>query len=187
MNIYTDMFVTFFKVGLFTIGGGYAMIPMVENDVVRKKRWLGSEEFIDILAVAQAAPGLFAINMATYISMRIAATREGIRGWLLGLVGSLGVALPSVIVILLIAMFFQSFKNNPWVMRFFMGMRPAVVALILVPCLRMFKTAKISVNNIWIPISACALISFCGISPVLIVLCAVVCGFVYGKMKGGRR
>lgn len=181
------MFITFFKVGSFTIGGGYAMIPMVEADIVNKKKWLNNQEFLDVMAIAQAAPGLFAVNMATYAGMKIANARNDIKGWLLGLTGAIGVAIPSIIVILLIAIFFQSFKDNLWVEKFFMGVRPAVVALILVPCFKMFKTAKIALNNIWIPILACLLISFYGVSPVLIVLCAVVGGYIYGKVKGGRQ
>lgn len=182
-NIYLDMFLTFSKVGLFTIGGGYAMIPLVEKDVVDDNGWLQKEEFMDVLAIAQSAPGLFAVNMATYIGLKISESQKDIKGWLLGLVGSIGVAIPSIIVILLIAMFFQTFKENIWVERFFMGVRPAVVALIAAPCFRMMKTAKITVQNIWIPVVACVLISCFDVSPVWIVLAAIASGYVYGRVK----
>lgn len=191
MNIYFDMFHTFFKVGLFSFGGGYAMIPLVERYLVDQKRWLNKEEFIDVLAIAQATPGLFAVNMATYSGIKIEKNcstssenkQNKTTGWLLGLSGAFGVALPSIVVILLIAMFFREFKEIAWVEHFFMGVRPAVVALIAVPCFRMFKTAKITLHNIWIPVVACLLISCFEVSPVLIILMACLGGYIYGKLS----
>ena len=100
-----QMFATFNKIGAFTLGGGYAMVPIMEKEVVDKNRWLDREEFMDILAVAQATPGLFAIDMAAHIGYKLRGTWGGI-------VGALGVALPSIVSILLVAMFFQAFKDN---------------------------------------------------------------------------
>ena len=168
------MFLTFSKIGAFTLGGGYAMIPLLEKEVVDTKGWLSREEFMDILAIAQSSPGLFAINMASHIGNK----HKGVKG---ALVGSIGVALPSIIAILLIAMFFQTFKDNPWVEKFFMGVRPAVVALILVPCYKMAKTAKLSYHNIWITFTCMFLIAAFGISPIWLVLAALVGGYLWGK------
>jgi chromate transporter len=170
------MFFTFAKIGAFTLGGGYAMVPIMEKEIVDRKQWLTREEFMDILIVAQSTPGLFAINMASHIGNKA-------RGVLGGIIGSLGVALPSIVVILLIAMFFQAFKDNIYIEKIFMGIRPAVVALIAAPCFSMARTAKITLYNVWIPIVACVLITAFGISPIWIILVAGLAGFVWGKVK----
>jgi chromate transporter len=176
MGVISEMFITFAKIGSFTLGGGYAMVPVMEKEIVDKKKWLGKEEFMDILAVAQATPGLFAMNMASHIGYKL-------RGVIGGIVGSLAVALPSIIAILLIAMFFQTFKDNVYVEKIFMGIRPAVVALIAAPCFTMAKTAKINRYNIWIPVVAALLICAFGVSPIWIILAAGIGGFIYGRIK----
>lgn len=174
MNIYTDMFLTFAKIGGFTLGGGYAMVPVMEKEIVDKKHWLAKEEFMDILVVAQSTPGLFAIDMASHIGYKF----KGVLG---GITCALAVAVPSIICILLIAMFFRSFKDNPYVEKFFMGARPAVVALILAPCFTMAKTAKLNRFNFWIPIVCALLICAFGVSPIWCIIAAAVGGFVWGK------
>ena len=171
-----DMFLTFAKIGAFTLGGGYAMVPIMEKEIVDRKGWLTREEFMDILIVAQSTPGLFAINMASHIGNKA-------RGALGGVVGSLGVALPSIVVILLIAMFFRTFKDNIYIEKIFMGIRPAVVALIAAPCFSMARTAKISIYNLWIPIVACILITAFGVSPIWIILVAGLAGYVWGLIR----
>jgi chromate transporter len=176
MGVISEMFITFAKIGSFTLGGGYAMVPVMEKEIVDKKKWLGKEEFMDILAVAQATPGLFAMNMASHIGYKL-------RGVIGGIVGSVAVALPSIIAILLIAMFFQTFKDNVYVEKIFMGIRPAVVALIAAPCFTMAKTAKINRYNIWIPVVAALLICAFGVSPIWIILAAGIGGFIYGRIK----
>ena len=176
MNIYKDLFVTFSKIGGFTLGGGYAMVPIMEKEIVDKKQWLTHEEFIDILVVAQSTPGLFAIDMASHIGYKF----KGIKG---GIVSALGVAGPSIIAILLIAMFFQTFKDNIYVEKFFMGVRPCVVALILAPCFNMAKSAKINWYNAWIPVVCALLICAFGVSPIWCIVAAGVGGYAYGKLK----
>ena len=168
-------FLTFCKIGAFTLGGGYAMIPLLEREVVDKNAWLSKEDFMDIMAVSQATPGLFAINMASHIGNKIG-------GWKLGAVCSLGVALPSIVCILLIAMFFNAFRDNIYIEKIFRGIRPAVVALIVSPCFSMARTAKLDKGTIWIPIVACVLIAFFGVSPIWIILVAIILGYIYGKM-----
>lgn len=170
-----QLFLTFLKVGAFTLGGGYAMVPIMEKEVVDKHEWLSREDFMNILAVSQAMPGLFAMNMASHIGHK----RFGVWG---GIVGTMGVALPSILAILLIAMFFQEFKDNIYVEKAFRGIRPAVVALIAAPVFRMARTAKINLHNLWIPIVACLLIWLLGVSPIWIILAAGVGGYVYGKI-----
>ena len=152
------------------------MVPVMQKEIVDKKGWLASDEFMDILAVSQATPGLFAMNMASHIGYKL-------KGTLGGIVGALAVALPSIIAILLIAMFFQAFKDNIYVEKIFMGIRPAVVALIAAPCFSMARTAKINRYNIWIPVVAALLICAFGVSPIWVILAAGIGGFIYGRMK----
>ena len=174
--MYTQLFTTFAKIGSFTLGGGYSMVPVMQKEIVDKKGWLASDEFMDILAVSQATPGLFAMNMASHIGYKL-------KGTLGGIVGALAVALPSIIAILLIAMFFQAFKDNIYVEKIFMGIRPAVVALIAAPCFSMARTAKINRYNIWIPVVAALLICAFGVSPIGVILAAGIGGFIYGRIK----
>ena len=175
MNLYTDLFLTFAKIGSFTLGGGYAMVQTMEKEVVDKKHWLNHEEFMDTLVVAQSTPGLFAIDMASHIGYKL----KGVKG---GIVGALATAVPSIVAILLIAMFFQTFKDNIYVEKIFMGVRPCVVALILVPCFTMAKKANINRHNWWIPIVSAVLIVAFGVSPIWCILAAGVGGFIYGKV-----
>ena len=116
-----DFFITCNKIGAFTLGGGYAMIPIMEKEFVDNHKWMDKQEFMDIMVVAQTTPGIFAIDMASHIGYKL----RGVWG---GIVGAVGIALPSIIAILVIAMCFRNFKDYPWVEKFFMGVRPAVVA-----------------------------------------------------------
>lgn len=179
MGIYKEMFISFSKIGGFTLGGGYAMVPLMEKEVVDNKQWLGKEEFMDILVVAQSTPGLFAIDMASHIGYKL----RGIKG---GIVGALSVAAPSIVVILLIAMFFHAFNDNIYIEKIFRGIRPAVVALIAAPCFSMARTAKINRHNIWIPVVSALLISAFGVSPIYIILVAGIGGYIYGRLKSGK-
>ena len=176
MNIYTNLFITFAKIGGFTLGGGYAMVPVMEKEIVDKKQWLSKEEFMDILVVAQSTPGLFAIDMASHIGYKF----KGITG---GIVSALAVAAPSIVAILLIAIFFQSFKSNPYVEKFFMGVRPCVVALILAPCFTMAKSAKLNRHNFWIPLVCALLICAFGISPIWCIIGAALLGLIMGLKR----
>jgi chromate transporter len=148
------------------------MVPVMQKEIVEKKGWLASDEFMDILAVSQATPGLFAMNMASHIGYKL-------KGTLGGIVGALAVALPSIIAILLIAMFFQAFKDNIYVGKIFMGIRPAVVALIAAPLVRMAHSAKISWATAIIPIAGALLIWLGGLSPIWIILVTAVTTLLY--------
>jgi len=168
------MFWTFNKIGAFTLGGGYAMLPIMEREIVDKHQWLQREEFMDIMAVSQAMPGLFAMNMASHIGFKL-------RGFWGGVVGTMGVALPSIVAILLIAMCFQSFRDNVYVEKVFRGVRPAVVALIAAPVFSMARTAHLTRYNCWIPVVACLLIAAFGVSPIWVIIAAGLGGFAYGR------
>ncbi len=168
---YWELFITFFKIGAFTFGGGYAMIPLIRNEVV-KKEWLNDDEFMDMLALAQSAPGPIALNTALFVGNR----RLGFKG---SLFSGAGVILPSFIVILFIAIVFTQFKDNHIVERIFKGVRPAVVALIVAPLLSLSKSAGIKLNNIWIPVAVALSVWLLNFSPVYIILISIALGLSY--------
>ena len=174
MHIYWESFKTFFHIGIFTLGGGYAMIPLIEEEVVNKKQWVSKDEFLDLIAIAQSCPGVFAINISIFIGYKLRKTRGA-------LATAFGTALPSFLIILLIAMFFHRFQDNPVVASIFRGIRPAVVALIAVPTFNLAKSANINWANCWIPIVGALLIWLLGVSPIYIILAAGIGGWVYGK------
>ncbi len=175
MNLYWNSFKTFFKIGMFTLGGGYAMIPIIESEVVDKRNWVSKEEFLDLIAIAQSCPGVFAINISIFIGYRLKKT--------LGAVScALGTALPSFLIILAIAMFFHQFQDNPIVASMFRGIRPAVVALIAVPTFNLAKSAKLTWTTCWIPIVGALAIWALGVSPIIIILLAGIGGWLYGNL-----
>ncbi len=173
MNIYLDAFSIFFKIGAFTIGGGYAMVPLIEDEIVTKRHWIAKEDFIDLLAIAQSSPGILAVNISIFIGYRL----RGIRG---SVITALGTVLPSFLIILAIALFFHNFKDNTVVERIFKGIRPAVVALIAAPTFSMAKSAHINRYNVWIPIVSALLIWLLGFSPIWIIIGAGLGGYIYG-------
>ena len=175
-NIYLDSFKTFFKIGIFTLGGGYAMIPLIEEEVVNKKQWVAKAEMLDLIAIAQSCPGVFAINIATFIGYKLKKTRGAI-------CTTVGTALPSFLIILAIAIFFSQFKDNSVVAAIFRGIRPAVVALIAVPTFRMAQRAQLNRYTLWIPIVSALAIWALGVSPIFIILIAGLGGYLWGKMK----
>lgn len=181
MKRYLEIFFVFFKIGAFTFGGGYAMIPLIRNEVVNKKQWLTDDEFMNMLAIAQSMPGPIALNTALFVGNK----RLGFKG---SLFSGAGVILPSFIAILAIALIFTQFKDNPVVERIFRGIRPAVVALIVSPLLGLGKSARITWKNAWIPVAVALSVWLLKISPVYIVLAAIVMGvshlaFVKQAMK----
>ncbi|MBO5251500.1 MAG: chromate transporter [Bacteroidaceae bacterium] len=176
MNFYLSSFTTFFKIGLFTIGGGYAMVPLIEEEIVNKKQWIAKEDFIDLIAISQSVPGVFAVNLSIFIGYKL-------RRFPGALSMALGTILPSFLIILAIALFFQQFKEYEAVERIFKGIRPAVVALIAAPTFSMAKSAKINRYNVWIPIVSALLIWLLGVSPVYIIALAGIGGFIYGKLR----
>ena len=167
-----QLFTTFFKIGAFTLGGGYAMLSMVEKAVVDKKQWIPADEFWDMIAVIQSLPGVFAVNTALYVGHKI----NGAKG---AFAAMLGAIIPSITIILLLATVFREYRDLPMVERIFKGIRPCVVALILAPSLRMIKSAKVTWKTIIIPIAAVALIWWLKISPAYVILAAIAGSLIY--------
>ena len=154
MGQYLSLFFTFFKIGAFTFGGGWAMISIIEREIVDKHHWIEREEFLDLLAIAQSLPGILAVNIAT-------AVGDKIKGNYGSIVATAGTILPSFLIILVIAIFLTPdiIKNNKVISAIFMGIRPAVVALIIAPVITSAKAAKLKLKTVWIPIIVALLIS----------------------------
>lgn len=150
------------------------MIPLIEADVVDKNRWVERDEFLDLMAIAQSCPGIFAVNMSIFIGYKL----KKVPG---SMVCALGTVLPSFLIILCIALFFSQFRDNATVQRIFMGIRPAVVALIAAPTFKLGRSAKIGWTNVWIPVTGALMIWLMGVSPIYIIIMAGLGGYLYGK------
>ena len=174
-NIYWESFKTFFKIGMFTLGGGYAMIPIIEEEVVNRHRWVDKEEMLDLIAIAQSCPGVFAINISIFVGYKLRKVRGAIAT-------ALGTALPSFLIILAIAMFFHQFEDNRYIAAMFRGIRPAVVALIAVPTFNLGKSAQLNRFTMWIPVVSALLIWLLGVSPIWIIIAAGLGGYIYGRI-----
>lgn len=162
------IFCVFAKIGAFTIGGGYAMIPLIQREMSRRG-WISDDDLPDIVALSQSAPGVMAVNISIFAGHKL----RGLKG---SIVATLGSILPSFLIILAIAMFFTAFKDNPWVVKAFQGIRPAVIALILVPMVNM---ARKSCKKWWAWLLAAAslvLVAFLKVSPIYIIICVLVMG-----------
>lgn len=171
-----DLFITFFKIGLFTIGGGYAMIPLLQREVVEHKGWLTDQDFLDLMAIAQSAPGVFVVNMAIFVGYRVRGKRGSVAC-------AIGAAMPSIIIILAIALFVGNYRDNEIVENVFKGIRPAVIALILTPSIRLASKAGLNKRNWWVPVATALVIWWFGVSPVWIILGAIVGAVLYYVFK----
>ena len=172
-----EIFAVFFKIGLFTIGGGYAMLPIIQKEVVETKEWMDDEEFLDALSLTNSLPGPLAINSATFVGYRVC----GVKG---ALAAVMGAASPSVIIILIVAMIFSNLTEYPVVQYIFNGIRPAVVALILYAVIKLAKSAKITEYFNWlIALAAFAAIAVFGLHPIVVVTAAALYGlFIRGTV-----
>lgn len=148
-----QLFSTFFKIGLFTFGGGWAMISIIEREIVDKHKWIQRDEFLDLLAVAQSLPGILAVNISV-------AVGDKIKGRFGSIFSALGTILPSFLIILAIAIFLtpDTINGNPVLVRIFKGIRPAVVALIVAPVITSARAAHIDWKTVWIPVAVALLI-----------------------------
>lgn len=161
-----QIFFVFAKIGAFTIGGGYAMMAIIENEVT-KRGWLSKEDFPDIMALAQSAPGILAVNISIFAGYKIRGTKGSI-------VATLGSITPSFFIILAIAMLFTGYQDNPTVVSIFKGIRPAVVALIAGPMVQMARRS----NKKWwawvLTAASLALVAFMKVSPIYILMCTII-------------
>ena len=177
MNIYLDLFLTFAKVGVCTFGGGYAMLPILQREVVEKKRWATDEELTDYYAVGQCTPGIIAVNTATFIGFKY----KGVLG---GIVATLGVVFPSVVIITIIAAFLSHFDQYPVVQHALVGINACVVALIASSVLKLGKSSLKNGVSVVIFLAALVLEFWAGVSPVILIVSAGVVGYViFGLLK----
>ncbi|NLH19627.1 MAG: chromate transporter [Thermotogaceae bacterium] len=162
-RLLSTLFWTFFKIGSFTFGGGYAMIPLIEREVVDTHHWVSREEILDILAVAQSLPGAIAINSSTLIGYKMAGKTGA-------LISTLGMVLPSFLIILLIAMVFSAFQENEWVRTAFVGIRAAVVGLIAIAGYNMFRAAVKDKIGVGILVVTLVLLFLLDVHPILLLI-----------------
>lgn len=174
MKMLWHLFRVFFLIGGFTFGGGYAMLELIRVQIVEKEKWLDNESFIDLFAVAQSLPGVFAVNISIFIGYRL----QGFWGAVVCVVGT---TLPSFLIILILAIYAQQFKENPIVSAVFKGVRPAVVALIIAPCVSVWKALKLGWKYLWIPVLCAVSVTFLGVSPVTVILVSAAVGWLYTK------
>ena len=174
-----DLFWTFCKIGALTFGGGYAMLPIIQREIVENKKWSTEKEILDYYAVGQCTPGVIAVNTATFIGFKL----KGIIG---GIVATLGVVFPSLIIILVIASFLQNFADMTIVQNAFAGIRVAVVALIITTVMKLLKSSVKDFLGIIIAILTFIISAFLGLSPVYVVIAAGLTGFI-SKSLGGKK
>lgn len=179
--MYWLLFFTFFKIGLFTFGGGWAMISLIKREVVESRHWLAEDKFLDLLAIAQAMPGILAVNIAVVVGDRLRGTRGS-------LAAALGTILPSFLIILFIAVFLtpDTIKNNALLTAIFKGIRPAVVALIVAPVITTARAAGITWRTVLIPVAVAILIySRLPVvsNPIVYVLIGALGGYIHHVVK----
>ena len=175
MRALFEILKSFLKIGAFTFGGGYAMIPIIQYEVVNRRRWLSEKEFVELLTIAQAAPGPISLNTAVFVGYKC----KGYKG---ALAAIMGVVIPSFVIILVVAMFFHTMRDNRWVDAAFKGMRPAVVALMVAPIVGLVKGLH------WTLISVAAATAlavwYLGFSPVWLLIAGAVGGALWVAKRG---
>ena len=196
MNILIDLFLTFARIGVCTFGGGYAMLPILQRELVENKKWATETELADYYAVGQCTPGIIAVNTSTFVGR----SQAGIAG---GIIATLGLVFPSLVIIMVIAAFLQNFMHLEFVVHAFNGVRAGVVALILSSVIKLFKNAVMDwptrvIYAVVLVLAAAG--SFCTmpagalgavlgfvLSPVFLVIAAGVAGLCVRAAKGGLK
>ena len=174
MKVLFDLFRAFFTIGALTFGGGYAMLPMLEREIVSKHKWATSEELLNYFAIGQCTPGVIAVNTATFVGYKV----KGVIG---GIVATLGVVTPSILIITVIALVLQNFMDILWVQHAFAGIRVAVCALITISVVKLFKSNVKQHWHIALAIIAFVVVALLKLSPVYVVVACAVLSFIFGK------
>lgn len=177
--LYWDLFWTFAKVGVMTFGGGYAMLPILQREVVEKKHWAASEELTDYYAIGQCTPGVIAVNTATFIGYRRA-------GWRGGIIATLGVVFPSLIIIMILAGLISGFADLPVVRHAFAGIRVCVCVLIFNAVSKLWKGAVVDKRTLVIFLLVFLAATLTSLSPVWFILAAALAGLILKRWEGKK-
>ncbi len=168
------MFLIFLRIGAFTFGGGYAMIPLIEDEMVNKQKWINEEEFLDIIALSQSIPGVLAVNCSTYVGYSL----FGLKG---AIIACLGAVLPSFFIILTIAMFLINAFDESLLDQIFNGIRPAVVGLIVVAVFKLKRGIKKTYFNYIYAFIVFIAVSFFNVHPIFVILISGILGYIIYK------
>lgn len=171
-----DLFLTFARISASCFGGGYAMLPFFQQELVEKKGWLTDEELLDLNAVAQCTPGVIAVNTATFCGYRV-------RGFWGAIWASIGILVPPILIVTIISAFFWSFAENPWVQHALTGVRACVCALIINSTIRLYRKAVLDVPTFLVFLAVFLLAAFVGLSPAILVIGAGLFGLAYHKIR----
>lgn len=174
MKVLWELFSAFFTIGAMTFGGGYAMLPMLEREIVVKHKWASQEDILNYFAIGQCTPGIIAVNTATFVGYKV----KGIIG---GIIATLGVVAPSIVIITLIAMVLENFMDIVWVQNAFVGIRVAVCALITASVIKLFKSNVKKHWHIALAVVAFVVVALLKLSPVYVVVGCAVLSFIFGK------
>ena len=172
-----QLFITFFKTGLFTFGGGYAMISILEEELVANKKWITTQDMLDMLVIAESTPGVIAVNTATSVGFRV-------RGVLGAIIATLGVVLPSFLIITALTFFLNEFSDNPWYQAAFTGIQACVTILIINAFVKLAKQVEKTWFSIVLLIAAFVVAVFTDFDVIFIILIGGVLGVVYTLIKG---
>ena len=179
MKLLLQMFLTFAKVGVMTFGGGYAMLPILQRELVENKGWTTDEELMDYFAIGQCTPGVIAVNTATFIGQKM----KGIFG---AIFATIGVVFPSLVIISLLAGVIEAFSHLVWVQNAFGGIRVCVCVLIINAVVKLYKKAVVDVPSFIIFLAVVLGSTFLDLSPVIFVLIAAITGIIL-KAMGGKK
>ena len=179
MKVYLKLFWIFFKIGAFTLGGGYAMVPLIQAEIVNKKKWIEEEEFVKLLALAQSSPGALAVNISVFVGYKMKK--------MLGVIVTvIAATLPSFIIILLIASLFSNIQDNIYVIKAFKAIRPMVVALIAASVYTIGKSAKINRKTLWIVILVAVMVAFFKFPPIIMIILGAFLGNVWMNWRKNK-
>jgi len=171
-----QMFFCFFKIGAFTFGGGYAMIPLIEKEFVDNKGWISKDDFVDIIVLSQSLPGALAVNSSLFVGYKI----RGVLGAILAL---LGVVIPSFFIIIIISILFVKFRNNPIVIQGFNGIKAAVPMLVLFAIISLSKSLKKNIPTLSIMAISIFLLLYFNLHPIFLILFSIFCGIIFFRKK----
>lgn len=174
------LFSIFFRIGLFTVGGGYAMLPMLTKEIVTKQKWLDEKELLNVFAIGQSTPGIIAINVATFVG-----TRQ--KGFIGALVATFGMVLPSLVIILLLATSIQSFKDNEYLLKAFAGIRVAVAAMLAIIVVKFAKKTITDAIGATLMASGFCAIVFFGAPTYVVITCGGLIGILFYTIKAKRQ